>query len=175
MTTVFRRLSERDRRVLLGALGVVIVVAILLFVDRPLYTGARRLEGRAAEERQRLASIVSMGREYVAVKADMDDIRGTAFNPGASLAGLDAIVVRSGLKKKMASVKNRTMPVADGIKAVRAEMAFEKIPLGAVSGLIAAIESDAHPMAIERVALKATYEDPSVFNATLIVNTVERE
>jgi len=150
-------------------------VAILLFVDWPLYTGARQLERGAGEERQRLASIVSMAREYVSVKTDMDDVRGTAFNPGTSLAGLDAIVVRTGLKKKLASVKNTTKAVAEGIKTVKVEMSFEKIPLGAVSSLIAAMESDGHPVAIERIAIKATYEDPSFFNATLIVNTVERQ
>ena len=175
MITPLRRLPEHDRRALCVVGGALLVLAIVLFLDRPLYSSARQLEHRSAEERQRLSAIVSMSRDYLIAKADMDDVRSTAFTTGSALGGLDAIVVRSGLKKKMSGVKNTTNPVADGIKAVRAELMFDKIPLTAVSGLIAMIESDAHPIGIERVALKASYEDPVLFSATVIVHTVERE
>ena len=169
-------MSERERRLLVGVVIIAVVMSILLFVDVPLYTRGKQLEKRSAEEQQRLTSIVSMSHEYLSVKAELDEIRGTAFNGGgAALSGLDAIVGTSGLKRKMASVKATTKPIADGIKAVKAEMSFEKISLAALSGLIAVMESDGHPMAIEKISIKATYEDPTAFNATLIVNTVERE
>lgn len=169
-------LSDRDRRLLIGAGLVAVVAAILLLVDVPLYTGGRRLAASVAEERQRLATIASMGREYVAVKAEVDDIRATAYSGGgASLSGLDGIVTRLGLKKKLASMKATTRPMAEGLKAVKAELSLERVSLPDVSTLIAALESDGHAIAIERVALKAAYDDPAAFTLTLIVNTVERE
>ena len=176
MTTLFRSASERERRLLAGIAIGVAVLSILLFVDVPLYRNGRQLAKRSAEERQRLTSIVAMSREYLAVKAELDDIRATAFNGGgASLSGIDALVGRSGLKRKMASVKATPKPIAEGIKAVKAEMSFERISLADLSALIAVLESDGHPLAVERISIKATYEDPAAFNATLIVNTVERE
>ena len=176
MTALLRNVSERERRRLVGVTAVLVVLAILLFVDLPLYNRGTQLGKRAAEEQQRLTSIVSMSREYLSVKAELDETRGTAFNSGgASLAGIDVIVGKSGLKKKLASVKATTKPVAEGIKAVKAEMSLERISLGDLSRLIAFMESGGHPIAIERISVKATHDDPAAFNATLIVNTVERE
>lgn len=169
-------LSDRDRRLLIGAGLVAVLAAIVFFVDVPLYTGGRRLAASVAEERQRLATIASMAREYVTVTAEVDDIRATAFSGGgASLSGLDGVVARSGLKKKMTSVKTTTRPIAEGLKAIKAEVSLERVSLPDLSGLIAALESDGHAIAIERVSVKAAYDDPAAFHVTLIVNTVERE
>jgi hypothetical protein len=173
---LLRSLTERDRRLLGVGAYVAVVISIVLFVDVPLYSRGRQLEKTSAEERQRLASVMSLGRDYLSVKTDLDGIRTTAFSgSGASLSGLDAIVVKAGLKKKMASVKATTKPIADGVKAIKAEMSFERISLADLSGLIGALEADGHPIAVERILIKATYEDPAAFNATLIANTVERE
>jgi hypothetical protein len=170
-----RPMSETERRLL----GVVLVVAtfasVVLFVDVPLYNESKRLEGRSAEERRSLSSVVALSDEYRFVRAELDETRGAAFTSGTSLAGLDAAVGRGGLKKKMASVKSTTRPVAEGLKGIRAELAFDGISLGDLAGVLAALEADGHPVSIERVSIKATYEDPAAFNATLIVNTVERE
>ena len=176
MTALLRSLSERERRLLVGiALGVG-VMSMLLLVDVPLYTSGRQLEKRSAEEQQRLTSIVSMSREYLSVKAELDEIRATAFSGGgASLSGLDVLVGKSGLKRKLASVKASTKPVTEGIKAVKAELSLERISLAELSRLIWVMESDGHPIAVERISVKATYDDPAAFTATLIVNTVERE
>ena len=173
---LFRSLTERDRRLLVGGAYLAAVISIVLFVDVPLYSRGRQLEKTSADERQRLASVMSLGRDYLSVKAELDGIRTTAFSgSGAALSGIDAVVVRAGLKKKMASVKATTRPIADGVKAVKAEMSFERISLADLSGLIGALETDGHPIAAERILVKATYEDPAAFNATLIANTVERE
>lgn len=169
-------MSERERRLLGGGLMLAAFIATLLFVDVPLYRSGRDMERRAAAEESRLKSIIAMGQEYLSVKGEVDAIRGKAFNGArTSLSGIDAIVSKSGLKKKMASLKPTTNPVADGIKAIKAEVAFERISLSDLSRLIATMESDEHPMAIQRISIKATYEDPSTFHVTLIVNTVERE
>ena len=169
-------MSERERRLFGGGLVLAAFISTLLFVDVPLYRSGRDMERKAAAEQSRLKSIIAMGQEYLSVKDEVDEIRGKAFNgAGTSLSGIDAIVGKSGLKKKMASLKPTTTPVAEGIKAIKAEVAFERISLSDLSRLIAAMEADGHPMAIERISIKATYEDPSAFQATLIVNTVERE
>lgn len=173
-----RSLSDSERRLLVRAGIVTAIVAVLVLVDLPLYRSGTRMATRAVEEQQRLTSIVSMGQDYLSVKAELDDIRATAFTGGgASLAGIDAIVGKLGLKKKLASVKAAGRPVgeAEGMKAVKAEMSLERISLAELSGLIGALEADGHPLAIERIAIKAAFDDPSVFHATVIVNTVERE
>ena len=176
MRRVLERLSERERRLALVAGTVAAFVSILLFVDVPLYGGGQQMEKRSGEEQQRLKSIVAMAEEYRLVRDELESIRRRAFNgAGSALSGIEAVVGRSGLTKKMASVKPTTNPIGDAIKAVKAEIAFERISLSDLSRLVAAMESDGHPMAIEKIVLKASYEDSAAFNATLILNTVERE
>ena len=121
-------MSERERRLLGGGLVLAAFISTLLFVDVPLYRSGRDMERKAAAEQSRLKSIIAMGQEYLSVKDEVDEIRGKAFNgAGTSLSGIDAIVGKSGLKKKMASLKPTTNPVAEGIKAIKAEVAFERI------------------------------------------------
>jgi hypothetical protein len=173
---LLKNMSERDRRLLVPTMIIAAFLSTLLFVDYPLYKKGKEFERKAGEEERRLRSIISMGQEYFSVKNEIDDIKDRAFTgEGSALSGIDGIVGRSGLKKKMSSLRPTTSPVADGLKRIKAELSFEKASLPEISRLVTAIESDMHPITIERVSIKATYEDPSSYNATLVVNTVGRE
>ena len=173
---ILKNISDRDRRFLFPALVIAGFVLVLLFVDVPLYRKGMEMEKKAGEEEKRLNSIISMGQEYLAVKDEVEDLRARAFTgDGASLAGIDSAVSRSGLKKRLSSLKPATTPAAEGMKRVRAELSLERVALDEVSRLLAAIEADGHPVAVERLSIKATYEDPSIFNVILVVNTVEKD
>lgn len=173
---LLKNISERDRRLLVPALIAAGFLFVLLFVDIPLYMKGREMEKKAAEEEKRLKAIISMGQEYLSIKDEMEDIRARAFTgDGASISGMDSIVSRSGLKKRLSSLKPATTPAAEGMKRVRAELSFERVAFDEISRLMAAIEAEGRPAAVERLSMKATYEDPSLFNVILVVNTVEKE
>lgn len=173
---ILKNISDRDRRLLVPALIAAGFVLVMLFVDIPLYMKEMELEKKAGEEEKRLNSIIYMGQEYLSIKDELEDIKARAFTgDGASLSGIDSVVSRSGLKKRLSSLKPATTPAAEGMKRVRAELSLERVALDEVSRLMAAIEADGHPAAVERLSIKATYEDPSLFNVILVVNTVERE
>lgn len=171
-----KKLFDAERRILVPAFAAAAVLAVLLFIDIPLYLNMSELRTKNAEEEKRLKSLISMGQEYLSVKYQVDDIIGRAFKgEGASLSGIDSDVTKAGLKKKLSSLKPATSPVSDYIKRTKAELYFEKITLAEVSRLIEITETDHHPVLVEKVSLKATYENPSLFNLTLLLNTVERE
>lgn len=173
---LLKNLSDRERRMLVPAAVVAAFLSLLLFADYPLYKKGKELEKKAADEGNRLKSIISMGQEYVSVRNEVEDIKEKAFKgEGSSLAGLDSIVTRSGLKKRLSSLKPTTSPVTDGMKKIKAELSLDKVSLPEISRMLAAIESDGHPVPVERISVKATYEDPSLYNATLVVNTVEKD
>lgn len=173
---LLKNISDRDRRLLVPALIAAGFVLVMLFVDIPLYMKEMELEKKAGEEEKRLNSIISMGQEYLSIKDELEDIKARAFTgDGASLSGIDSVVSRSGLKKRLSSLKPATTPAAERMKKVRAELSLERVALDEVSRLMAAIEADGHPVAVERLSIKATYEDPSLFNVILVVNTVEKD
>lgn len=173
---LLKNISDRDRRLLFPAFIITAFLSFLLFVDMPLYKNGVEMEGKSLTEEKRLKSIISMGQEYISARNEVEDIKERAFKgEGSALAGLDSIVSRAGLKKKLSSLKPTTSPVTDEMKRIKAELSFDKISFLEVSRLVAAIESDGHPITVERISTKATYEDPSLYNATLIVNTVEKD
>lgn len=173
---LLKNISDRDRRLLVPVLIAAGFILVLLFVDIPLYRKGMEMEKKAVEGEKRLKSIISMGQEYLSIKDEIEDIKANAFTgDGASLSGIDSVVSRSGLKKRLSSLKPATTPAAEGMKRVRAELSLERVALDEVSRLMAAIESEGHPTAIERLSMKATYEDPSLFNVILVVNTVEKD
>lgn len=173
---LLKNISDRERRSLLPAILAAGFILVMLIVDIPLYKKGTEMGRKAGEEEKRLNSIMSMGKDYLSIKDDVEDIKVRAFTgDGAALSGIDSVVGRSGLKKRLSSLKPATTPAAEGMRRVRAELSLEKVALVDVSRLMAAIESEGHPISIERLSIKATYEDPSLFNVILVVNTVERE
>lgn len=173
---LFKNISDRERRILLPAAVGAAILAIILIVDLPLYKAGAETARKAREEGNRLNSIISMGKEYVSIKYELEEIKERTFRgEGASLAGLDSLVNRVGLKKKLLSLKPTTTPVSEGMKKIKAELSLEKTALPELSRLLTAIESDGHSIIVERISVKATYDDPSMFNATLVLNTVEKD
>lgn len=171
-----KNMSDRDRRLLFPAFIITAFLSLLLFVDFPLYKNGVEMESKSLAEEKRLKSIISMGQEYISARNDVEDIKERAFNgEGSSLSGLDSIVSRAGLKKRLSSLKPTTSPVTDEMKRIKAELSFDKVSFIEISRLVEAVESDGHPIKVERISTKATYEDPSMYNATLIVNTVEKD
>lgn len=173
---LFKNISDRERRILLPAAVGAAILAVILFVDLPLYKAGAETARKAREEGNRLNSIISMGKEYISIKYELEEIKERAFKgEGASLAGLDSLVNRVGLKKKLLSLKPTTTPVSEGMKKIKAELSLEKAALSELSRLLTAIESDGHSIIVERISVKATYDDPSMFNAMLVLNTVEKD
>lgn len=171
-----KNISDGERRLVVPAVIVTAFLSVLLIVDIPLYRKAAEMERKSDEEKKRLLSVIYMGKEYLSVKNDVADIGDRAFTgEGASLSGIDSIVNKAGLKKKLSSLKPLTTPVTDEFKRIRAELYFEKASLSEIMRLLSAMEIDGHVMTVEKTTLKATYENPTLFNATLVVNTVEKE
>lgn len=173
---ILKNLSDRERRFFVPAVVGAVFVSVFLFVDFPLYRNIVEFRKKTGEEEKRLKSLISMGQEYLSVRNHVDDIKERAFKgEGASLSGIDSTVNRAGLKKKLSSLKPTTTPVTDLIKRTKAELYFEKVSISEVSRLLTTIETDWHPVVVEKVSIKATYENPSLFNLTLLVNTVEKD
>lgn len=173
---LLKNISDRERRLLFRILIAAGFVLVLLFVDFPLYKKGVEIGRKAGEAEKRLASIIAMGQEYLSIKDEVEDIKARAFTgDGAALSGIDFVISRSGLKKRLSLLKPSTTPAAEGMKRVRAELSIEKVALADVLRLMAAFEAEERPIAIERLSIKATYEDPSLFNVLLVVNAVEKE
>lgn len=173
---ILKNLSDRERRLLVPAIVVTAFLSILLLVDIPLYKKGMDMRRKAVEEEKRLKSVISMGQEYLSKKNEVEDIRDRAFKgDGISLTGVDAVVSKAGLKKKLSSIKPTTTPVTDGMRMIKTDLYFEKVALNEIARLFAMMEADGHPLKVVNASLKATYENPSLFNATLIVNTVEKD
>lgn len=171
-----KNISDRERRLLLPGLIAAGFVLVLFIVDIPLYKKGDETGRKAGAAEKRLNSIISMGQEYLAIKDDVEDIKAKAFTgDGAALSGIDSVISRSGLKKRLSLLKSAITPAAEGMKRVKAELSIEKVALADVSRLMAAFEAEERPIAIERLSIKATYEDPSLFNVLLVVNAVEKD
>lgn len=172
---LFKELTDRQRSFLFPVTIAAVFVSIFIFVDIPLYNKSRNLEKKIGEEERRLDLIISMGQEYLLIKDEIDDIKERAFRgEGASLSGVDSIVFRSGLKKKLSSLRPTTSPITDGTNKIKFELSLEKVTLSDISHLLSAVESDGHSINIDRVSIKTTYDDPALFNTTVVVNALEK-
>lgn len=172
---LLRTLYERERQPLI--IFIIIIAAFVLaaiFVDVPLYRKWAEVKKRTIEEDKRLKSVISIGQEYISVRNEVEDIMDQAFKgDGSALAGIDAVVTRAGLKKRLSSIKPAIIPVTDGINRVRVELIMEKISLSDVSSFLEAVETYRHVVNIEKLSLKATYENHALFNVTIVANYVE--
>lgn len=168
-----KALREAQPLTIFVIITAVFVLAVIL-VAIPLYGKWTEVKKRGIEENKRLKSVISMGQEYISVKNEIEDIMDKAFKgDGTTLAGIDAVVTTAGLKKKLSSMKPTTIPVTNRVDRVKVELLMEQIPLADVVSLLKTVEADGHAVNIEKLSLKATYENYALFNVAITINYLE--
>ena len=176
MIDLLRRLSERER-VLVIAAALFISGSILYgFIVDPLLASQRRYEDLARREREDLARFRMLAMDYRKMDSSMKSLenRVSAGTSGTSLlAAMEAEARKLGLGNRIASMKPTSSDLDSGMVETSVEMRIEKVNLGEVVELLGAIEGGTLTARTGRLRMKTRFDDPQLLDVTLLVTALE--
>jgi general secretion pathway protein M len=176
MTDLLRRLSTREKALVIGA--VLFVSAALLYglVLDPLAARERRYRSMLLSKREDLAQFRKLAADYRAMESSLRDLEGMVSNrtTGTSLlAAMEAEARKLGLAEKITSMKPFSNVLDSGMVESSVDMRIEKVDLKGLVELLKGVENGGLLARTARLRVKTRFDDPQLLDATVLVTTLE--
>ncbi len=176
MTDLLRRLSPRERGLVLGAVLFIGGTLIYGLIVSPLISSQRRYQSMAARQREKLVEFREMAKEYRATESSLTNLERSLSDrkSGTSLlAAMEGVARKFGLADRIASMKPFSNDLDSGMVEASVEMRIEKIDLGELTGFLKAVEGNALMARTARLRVKTRFDDPQLLDATVQVTALE--
>ena len=168
---MLERLSPRERLLVGGALAVTVVI-VLWLVATSLGERHRLLAAQIAASERDLADMATLRNRYLGLRAERDAVqhRLSAAGSDFSLFSHLQTVTRDALSPDRVSAMNpSTRSLADGLQEEDVEMRLSAVSLRDMVALLYRVEKTDLPLLVSRLQMKKRYDQPYVYDATLVV------
>ena len=172
LTEFLAGLSERERNLLYGAVGISAFLFLWLLVYEPMTNTLSRHDRQIATARRDAALVAGLAQRYQTLKQEVGALEegGSSGQLGTSLfAQLESTTVPIIGRERIVSMNPSSRPVGDRFEEEIVDMRLEGVPLREAIELLYTIEYKDPPMRLSRAAFKREYKDPSLVDATLVV------
>ncbi|UCG37756.1 MAG: type II secretion system protein M [bacterium] len=176
MLDLLRRLSPRERILVMGAGAFVLAAVLYGLVLDPLMGQKRRYEGMVERKRADLAEFRDLAARYRSTQASLDAMerRVAAREPGTSLlATMEAEARKLGLADRIASMKPVTSELESGMVESSVEIRIEKVDLKGLVEFLRAVENGPLMARAARLRVRTRFDDPQLMDVTILASTLE--
>jgi hypothetical protein len=171
LTELVERLSPRER-VLVGvgaAAGLVVLVWVLAGA---LAERRATLQAQIAASERDVAEMTRLRDRYLQLRAERDVVRRKLERGGADFSLFSHLegVTRDTLSRdKVAAMNPSTRTVAEDLQEEDVEMRLSGVSLREIVALLYRVEKTDLPLTLSRIQMKKRFDQPYVYDATLIV------
>jgi hypothetical protein len=170
------RLAFREKVVL--GVGTVLGAMILAYtlIMTPYMEKMRVLDRRISQKTVELKEISALSREYLEIKARMEELKGKARRRGKGFSlfsHLESLAGKTRIKGNIASMKPQSSPVGEQYKESSVEVKLESITTKQLVDYLFNIEDNEAFIRIKRLHLKKRHDNPKYLDATFLVSTYE--
>jgi len=176
MTDLLRRLSPRERGLVLGAVLFIGGTLIYGVIMSPLVSSQRRYQGMVTRQRENLMQFRELAKEYRATESSLKNLEKalSGRESGTSLlAAMEREARKLGLADRIASMKPFSYDLDSGMVESSVEMKIEKIDLGELTGFLKTVEESGLMARTGRLRVKTRFDDPQLLDATMLVTALE--
>jgi type II secretory pathway component PulM len=171
LALMLERLSPRER-VLVGGTAAVTVLLLLWLVATMVGDRRQTLQAQITASERELKEMTSLRDRYLRLRAERDAVQrrlasgGTDFSLFSHLEG----VSREALSPdRVAAMNPSTRGVSDDLQEEDVEMRLSAVSLRDMVGLLYRVEKSDLPLLVSRLQMKKRYDQPYIFDATLVV------
>lgn len=168
---LIERLSPRER-VLLGAGGAIGAAILVWALAGSLAERRTALKAQIAASERDVVEMTRLRDRYALLRAERDLVRrklergGADFSLFAHLEGVTRDVVS---RDRIAAMNPSTRTVAEDLQEEDVEMRLSGVSLREVVGLMYRVEKTDLPLLVSRIQMKKRFDQPFVYDATLVV------
>ncbi len=171
LALMLERLSPRER-VLVGGAAAVTALLLLWLVAAMLGDRRQTLQAQIAASERELAEVASLRDRYLHLRAERDAVQrrlasgGVDFSLFSHLEGVSREVLSP---DRVAAMNPSTRNVSDELQEEDVEMRLSAVSLRDMVSLLYRVEKSDLPLLVSRLQLKKRYDQPYIFDATLVV------
>jgi len=176
MTELLRRLSARERGLVIGAALFITAALVYGLVVDPLVASQRRYRSMATRKREDLARFQMLATDYRKMDSSLKYLENmvSAGKSGTSLlAAMEAEARKLGLASRITSMKPSSNELDSGMVETSVDMRIEKVNLREFVGFLKAIEGSTLMARTGRLRIKTRFDDPQLLDATVLVTALE--
>jgi type II secretory pathway component PulM len=168
---LLERLSPRER-LLLGAAGAVTVLLLCWLVASTLAERRQTVLAQIAASEHELAEMVTLRERFTRLRADSDAIRRMLASGGADFSlfsHLEGVAREVLSRERVAAMNPSTRNVNEELQEEDVEMRLSGVSLRELVSLLYRVEKSDLPLLVSRLQMKKRFDQPYVFDATLVV------
>jgi general secretion pathway protein M len=172
-----RKLTRRERYVVIAAASLVTLVIIHQLVLSPAMEAHKRLEKTLIRAIEDSKDIAALSAEYLQLKnqASLSRLRIKGRRPGFTLFSfLDQQAGETAMKDRIVYMKPSTSGSSDGsYKIAQVEMKFQDITMEQLTTYLYRVETSENQIFIKRLSISKDSKSPGFINAIMQVQTSE--
>lgn len=171
LAALVERLSPRER-VLLGVGAAAGAVVLIWAFAGALSEQRAALQAQIAASERDLAEMGRLRDRYLQLRTDRDGVRrklergGADFSLFSHLEGVTRDVLS---RERVAAMNPSTRTVGEDLQEDDVEMRLSGVSLREVVGLLYRVEKTDLPLLVSRLQMKKRFDQPFVYDATLVV------
>ena len=168
---LLERLAPRER-LLLGGAGALVLLLLVWLFGSTLAERRQTVAAQIAASERDLAEMVRMRDRHAALRAEIEAVRqrltqgGADFSLFAHLEGVGRDTVG---RERIAAMNPSTRTVNETLQEEDVEMRLSGVSLRELVALLYRIEKTELPLLVSRLQLKKRFDQPYVFDATLVI------
>jgi len=168
---MLERLAPRERLMLGGAAGVTLVL-VLWLVAGSLGERHQLLAAQIAASERDLADMATLRDRYLRLRAERDAVQQRLAAGGVDFSlfsHLESVSREALSPDRVAAMNPSTRSLADDLQEEDVEMRLSAVSLRDVVALLYRVEKTDLPLLVSRLQMKKRFDQPYVFDATLVV------
>ena len=161
---------KTDRRLLISAAAVIILVVSVLLVNTSL---SLKKEGSAL--RSQKEEILLLREDFLELRKKINAIEGkkSLIKVEGIVQAIDEIFRSTGLNQKVKSVKPTATRDKKYAIEEEADVEVEKVSMNELVNILYKLENAPMVLLIKKARLKTSFEDPSLLNITMTIGLVK--
>lgn len=172
------RLALRERRVLLGGLGFIVVFTVFQLVVGPFLDARRNLAQSIERKKQELAEIRVLQQEYRALRREEGTVQARINEREAGFTlftFLDRQAEAAKVKRQIKYMKPSTVEGENDLDETMMEMKLQQIPLADLVAFILLVESEKNVVFIRRLSIQESSNEEGFLDAIMQIVTFEKK
>ncbi len=170
------RLTNRERRLVIGLIIFVGLCALFIFGIRPVLERIETLARVIPEKQEELQELRVKSDEYLVLRTNLDDLEREIASEEKKfelLTFLEAIITELHLGKEVAAMKQETLQLNSNYCEVIVETKLENVTLKQLVEFILKTVDSNHLLQIKTLYVKKNTTSPYLLNAAIQISTLK--
>jgi type II secretory pathway component PulM len=176
MTDLIRRLSLRERVLVLCAVLFIGGSLIYGLVVNPLISSQRKYQALAARQRENLDRFRELAVQYRETEASLASLEKAVSGRRSEtslLAAMEGEARKLGLADRITSMKPFSNELDSGMVESSVEVKIEKIDLKELTEFLKTVEKNDLMAKISRLRVKSRFDDRQILDVTVLITALE--